>query len=124
MSHIIDTMLAVFMLVLVMLFGTSIVQAQVSISEVKDCKEEIAAELKCSNYNPNVINECIRQAQANRFTITITLYRGNKGTVTYTSANASGAYADVSTAEIKIGYHYSLTCFGESRMHYIRGFTG
>ena len=123
MSHIVDTLLAVAVMVLIMFFGISIAQAQVNISEARSCKEEIIAELENSEYNPAVINECIRQAGENGYTLSVTLYRKGQAKVTYTSADVENtAITDAQAAEVVLGYQYRLTFLGENNMHYIRGF--
>lgn len=123
MSHIVDTLLAVAVMVLIMFFGMSIAQAQVNISEARSCKEEIIAELENGAYNPAVINECIRQAGENGYTLSVTLYRKGQEKVIYTSADIeNAAITDVRAAEVVLGYKYRLTFLGESSVHYIRGF--
>lgn len=122
MAQVVDTLLAVAVMTLLLFFGAGILQAQTDISEARSCKDEIVSELENSGYNPAVINECIRQAKEHGYTLSVTLYRKGKAAVTYTSAVADAAAADVQAAEVVLGYTYRLTGFGENSTHSVRGF--
>lgn len=123
MSQVVDTLLAVAVMVLILFFGMSILQAQTDTSEARSCKDEIVAELENSGYNPAVVNECIRRAKENGYALSVSLYRKGKEKVTYTSADVENtAITDARAAEVVLGYTYRLTFFGEGSMHYVRGF--
>lgn len=69
MSQVVDTLLAVAVMVLILFFGMSILQAQTDTSEARSCKDEIVAELENSGYNPAVVNECIRPGKGKRICV-------------------------------------------------------
>jgi hypothetical protein len=115
--------MAVFVIAFMVLFGTSIVNAQINTGQARSYKNDVIAELENSDYNPIVISDCVRQAEENGYTLSISPYRqtedGNTTTEAVGNENADGK--KIVAADVKLAYQYKLTFLGNSKTHFVRG---
>lgn len=88
--------LMVLMLNLVICIGVS--NASVTTAVAKEFKADVVAEIENSNFNPNVINGCISQAQEAGYELEIT-------SCTYDENN------NIQTAEVVLTYSYYIPLF-------------
>lgn len=96
----------VLMLNLVMCIGVN--NVSVTTAAAKEFKADVVAEIENSNFNPNVINGCIKQAQDAGYELEIT-------SCTYDENN------NIQTAEVVLTYSYHIPLFGMSGTKSTRG---
>lgn len=96
----------ILMLSLVMCIGVS--NASVTTAAAKEFKADVIAEIENSNFNPNVINGCIRQAQEVGYELEIT-------SCTYDENS------NIQTAEVILTYSYHIPLFDISGTKSTRG---
>lgn len=108
MKQIISAFGTLIILMLNIFVCVVIVNASGTVAEVKEFKADVIAEIENSNFNQNVINSCISQAQAAGYELQVT-------NCTYDASN------DIQTAEIILTYKYELPIFGISETKTTRG---
>lgn len=98
--------LIVLMLNIVMCIGVS--NASLATAAAKEFKADVVAEIENSNFNPNVIIGCVRQAQEAGYELEITtcIYDANR---------------NIQMAEVILTYSYSIPLFGISETKTTRG---
>lgn len=108
MKQIIGAFCTVFVLMLNIFICFSVSAESGSVAAVKEYKADIIAEIENSNFNPNVINACIKQAAEQGYTLEITscIYDENN---------------DIQTAEVILSYDYKLPLFGITGTKATRG---
>lgn len=121
MSQILKAFLGMFFIMVLLFLGMGIVSAQMEVSDALDYKSDIVAELENSNYSPQVINACIRQAIANGYSIEVKTFVPGQSAKTYTQPNASDT-TGVVMAEIKLTYSYSIGILNMVTKHQVRGY--
>ena len=62
MEQVIKTYLGIFLMMLLSTVGIGIVAAEAQICQARNFKSDVVVELENSNYNREVINACIKQA--------------------------------------------------------------
>jgi len=108
MKHIISAYTALIVFVLNIFMCITLINATASMAEAKEYKAHVIAEIENSNFNQNVINACITQAQAQGYELSVT-------NCVY------DAYNDIQTAEVVLTYSYRLPLFGISQSKTTRG---
>lgn len=108
MKHIISAFGTLFVLMLNIFICIAVSNASGSAAEAKEFKAAVVAEIENSNFNPNVINSCISQAQAAGYELQITncMYDEN---------------SNIQTAEVILTYSYQIPLFGISETKTTRG---
>lgn len=108
MKHIITayTTLIVFILNVFICIGIS--NAEANMTEAKEYKAQVIAEIENSNFNPNVIEACRNQARTAGYELQITncLYDENY---------------NMQSAEVVLCYMYELPVLGISKIKTTRG---
>lgn len=108
MKHIITAYVTLIIFVLNTLMCTTISNATAAMAEAKEYKAHVIAEIENSNFNENVINACITQAQQAGYELDITscIYDENY---------------DIQTAEVILTYTYKMPLFGVVQTKTTRG---
>lgn len=99
MRGIIEIYGMVFLMMLTMQAGLSVVTAQERAGQAKRYKAETVAEIENSNFNPSVIAACEAGAVQSGYVLVVTPQ-------TYDYAN------DIQTAEVVLTYSYKIPLFG------------
>lgn len=121
MSQVIKSFMGMFFLLALLLLGVGILSAQTDVSDALDYKADIIAELENSNYNAEVINACIRQANENGYSIEIKTFAPGNQTVSYTTPDAADT-TKVVMAEVKLKYVYRIGFLNAVTEHQVRGY--
>lgn len=87
----------------------TVANASGAVTEAKEYKAAVIAEIENSNFNANVIAGCIAQAQTVGYELQVTNY-------TYDVNH------DIRTAEVVLTYKYEMPLFGISETKTTRGF--
>ena len=99
MKHIIGAFGTLVVLMMNIFICISVSNASSSAAEAKEFKAAVVAEIENSNFNRNVINACITQAENAGYSLQVT-------DCTYDRNN------QIQTAEVILTYSYSLPLFG------------
>lgn len=99
MKSVVGAFGTMILLLLNVLMCITISNASVAVAVAKEYKADVVAEIENSNFNPYVIEGCIRQAELAGYNLQITNY-------TYDDMH------DVQTAEVILTYAYELPMFG------------
>lgn len=121
MSQVIKSFMGMFFLLALLLLGVGILSAQTDVSDALDFKSDIIVELENSNYNAEVLNACIQQANENGYSIEIKTYAPGNEVVSYTSPNAADT-TGVVMAEVKLTYLYRIGFLNTVTEHQVRGY--
>ncbi len=121
MSQVLKAFMGMFFLLALLLLGVGILSAQTDVSDALDYKADIIAELENSNYNAEVLNACIRQANENGYSLEITTYAQENRVVSYTAPNAVDT-TEVVMAEVKLTYPYRIGFLNALTEHQVRGY--
>lgn len=108
MRNIIAAFSALLVLMLNLLLCTSVSTSDAAVAAAKEYKADVIAEIENSNFNPNVINACIEQAQAAGYSLEVTGY-------TYDADH------DIRSAEVILTYFYEMPVFGIAKTQTTRG---
>lgn len=108
MKNIIGAFTTVIVLVLSIFICSQLVLASGQTTAAREYKADVIAEIENSDFNPNVIDSCIRQAEDAGYRLKIT---GS----TYDEA------ANIQTAEVILSYEYRLPLFGIEETKTTRG---
>ena len=108
MKHIVSAFGTLFILMLNIFICVSVSNASGMVAEAKEFKADVIAEIENSNFNPNVINGCISQAQAAGYELQITdcVYDANN---------------NIQSAEVILTYSYTIPIFGINDKKTTRG---
>lgn len=121
MSQVVKSFMGMFFILMILLLGAGILSAQVNVANAQDYKADVIAELENSNYSPNVLNGCIRQAVENGYSIKIKTYAPGKTTASYTTPSVVDT-SGVVMAEVKLSYPYRIGFLNSETWHQIRGY--
>ncbi|MGN0342763.1 MAG: hypothetical protein ACI4DO_08210 [Roseburia sp.] len=121
MEQIIKTYLGIFMILLMTVTGIGIVAAEVEVTRAREFKSDVIIELENSDYNVNVLNACMQQAQEIGYDLDITLY-GKDGTAVNYEPGGTIPSQGVNFAEVVLNYSYRTGPFGNFLQHSIRGY--
>jgi len=108
MKHIITAYTILIVFVLNIFICTTVSNATAAMAEAKEYKAHVVAEIENSNFNENVINACITQAQLAGYELSIT------------SCTYDENY-DIQTAEVILKYTYKMPLFGVIHTKTTRG---
>ncbi len=99
MKHIIGAFGTLVVLMMNIFICISVSNASSAAAEAKEFKAAVVAEIENSNFNQNVINACITQAEDAGYSLQVTdcMYDRNN---------------QIQTAEVILTYSYSLPLFG------------
>lgn len=108
MKHVITAYATLIMFLLSVFLCISMTNAAVSMTEAKEFKAQVVAEIENSNFNPFVIDGCIKQAHEAGYELQVTncIYDENN---------------DIQTAEVILIYNYQLPMLGISETRTTRG---
>lgn len=121
MSQVIKAFLGLFFMISLILLGSGILAAQMDVSDALDYKADIIAELENSNFNSDVLNACIRQAQENGYKLEVKTFSEGGASVCYTDPSAVDT-KNVVMAEVKLTYPYRIGFLNAVTEHQVRGF--
>lgn len=108
MEKIIAAFSTLLVLLLVILGSAAVMNTGADVAAAKEYKADVIAEIENSDFNPYVIAECIRQAQAAGYQLSVS-------GLTYDEDN------NIQTAEVILAYSYEIPLFGISKTHETRG---
>lgn len=108
MRHVITTYATLIVFLLMVFLCTTMTGAAVEMTEAKEFKAQVVAEIENSNFNPYVIEACKKQALAAGYELQITTYIYDKR-------------YDMQTAEVVLMYPYHLPMFGVAEIRTTRG---
>lgn len=108
MSQIITTYTMLIMFILNVFLCVSVSNATISMSEAKEFKAHVIAEIENSNFNQNVIDACVNQAKAEGYDLFITKFMYDEN-------------QDIQTAEVVLTYSYKLPILGVENTKTTRG---
>lgn len=108
MKQIIESFTAILFISLFAFASIAIITAVSDTVVAKDYKANIISEIENSNFNDEVINACVSQAQSSGYELQVTK-------TTYDPNN------DINTAEIVLSYKYEIPLFGISVTKTTRG---
>jgi len=108
MRHVITVYASLIVFVLSVFMCVSMMNAASSMTEAKEFKAHVIAEIENSNFNENIINACIQQAELAGYELLVTncMYDENY---------------NIQTAEVVLTYEYNLPLFGISEIKTTRG---
>ncbi len=125
MSQIIKAFTGMFFLLLLVLLGNGIVVAQLESAVAREYKDAVIAEIENSNFNPLVMDACIRQAEAAGYQLKITVYQEGEPALELTTPSESAlppVFAPVKAAEVLVNYEYKIGFLNYSSWRSIRGY--
>lgn len=108
MKQIIEAFSAVILIAVCAFAGIAIITVSSDILAAKEYKADVISEVENSDFNPEVINTCISQAQEAGYGLVI-------NTSTYDADN------NVQTAEVILTYTYKIPLFGIEDTRTTRG---
>lgn len=108
MKHIIEAFSAIIYISMMLFVSIAIITASLEITAAKQYRADVTAELENSNFNQEVIDACIAQADAMGYQLEITGCTFDK-------------YNDINTAEIVLTYKYEIPLLGISVTKTTRG---
>ena len=108
MKHIIGGFGTLFVLVLNIFICIAVSSASGAVAEAKEYKADVIAEIENSNFNPNVISECVNQAQAAGYELQVTACTYDEN-------------SNIQTAEVVLTYSYKISLLGISDTKTTRG---
>ena len=99
MKQIIEGFTAIIFLTLFSFAAIAIINVSSDVAAAKEYKADVIAEIENSNFNDNVINECIAQADAAGYKLQVTksIFDQNN---------------ELQTAEVILSYQYKMPLFG------------
>lgn len=108
MKLVVEAYTTLLILMLNIFICIAVSNASASVAEAKEYKADVVAEIENSNFNPNVIANCIVQAEEAGYELQITncIFDDNN---------------DIQTAEIILSYTYQIPLFGISETKTTRG---
>lgn len=121
MEQIIKTYLGLFMILLMTVTGIGIVAAEMEVTRAREFKSDVIVELENSDYNVNVLDACMDQAEEIGYDLAVTLY-GEDGTAVDYEPGAALPEGGVRFAEVVLQYSYRTGPFGNLLQNSIRGF--
>lgn len=108
MKQIIGVFGTLFILMINIFICIAVSNVSSSVAAAKEFKADVISEIENSNFNPNVINACISQAEAAGYELQIT-------SCVYDENN------NIQTAEVILTYAYHMPLFGISETKTTRG---
>lgn len=108
MKIIIEIYSIFLMLLLTMAAGISVTAAQEQVAQAKQFQLESVAEIENSNFNPAVVDACVRGAAESGYGLSVT-------------PKTYDVYNDISTAEVVLTYAYNVPLFGIEETRSVRG---
>lgn len=108
MKHMIGAFGTLIILVINILICIAVITVSGYVAEAKEYKAAVVAEIENSNFNPNVIDSCIRQA-------------GERGYHLQVQSSIYDADYDIRTAEVILSYTYRMPLFGIEETKTTRG---
>lgn len=108
MKHIISAFGVLFALVLALFMCASVASESGQVAAAKEYKADVIAQIENSNFNPNVIADCIRQASDAGYQLEV-------NSCTYDENS------DIQTAEVILTYQCEMPLFGISESKTTRG---
>lgn len=108
MKHIISVFTSLFILVVNIIAVTAMITLSGDVAAAKEYKADVIAEIENSNFNSNVIDSCIVQAEQVGYTLQIT-------NSTYDELH------NMQTAEVILSYTYKIPLFGIVETKMTRG---
>lgn len=103
MDIIYKLVITVLLVVSVAISGSSIVAAEMDVNSANNYFDDLASVISESNYNQNVIDDCVAEASANGYTLTVNIIGSpSTGTKMY--------------AEMELEYKYEIPLFGVSEV--------
>lgn len=108
MKHIIGAYSILLVLVLNIFICIAVITVNAEVAAAKEYKAAVVAEIENSDFNPNVISECIAQAGAAGYQLQI-------------SECAYDGENNIRTAEVILSYTYQIPLLGISETKNTRG---
>lgn len=99
MKHIVGTFSILIMMIFNIFLCISVINASGAVAEAKEFKADVIAEIENSNFNKNIIDACILQAESLGYRLQIT-------NCTYDTQSA------IQTAEVILSYKYEIPFLG------------
>lgn len=128
MSQIVKGFLGIFFIVLLAVSGLSISVSMLNASNAKTFKANMITEIENSNFNYDVINDCVSQGEELGYEIQLKIFTedietGERKTESITgssvsSENTKGAYM----TEVLVTYVNRMNIFGIEDTHQLRGY--
>lgn len=106
MGQIIKAFLGIFFLMMLMLLGCGIVQAQMSSVYARDYKAAVMAEISDSGCNQKVIDGCIEQAKRDGYELNVSVWERDEGRI----------------AEVTLEYEYRILFLNYTNRYKLRGY--
>lgn len=122
MEQVIKTYLGIFLMMLLSTVGIGIVAAEAQICQARNFKSDVVVELENSNYNREVINACIKQADELGYQLQVNLYEDSGAVTVCENGNVPPVEKEVTMAEVILHYAYRMGPFHSKTEHSIRGF--
>jgi hypothetical protein len=122
MEQVIKTYLGIFLMMLLSTVGIGIVAAEAQICQARNFKSDVVVELENSNYNREVINACIKQADELGYQLQVNLYEDSGAVTVCENGNVPPVEKEVAMAEVILHYAYRMGPFHSKTEHSIRGF--
>lgn len=119
MSQIVKSFLGVMFIITLTVFGIGITSGMISMNGAKQTVNNVAAEIGNSNFNVEVINTAINNANSKYNGtgegISITLYNEGMAPVTHTAGDVTDEeVTDATTAKVTLKYKYQIIKMGGS----------
>lgn len=108
MKHIVGAFCTLMVFMLNCLLCISVMRVSGEITEAKEFKADVIAEIENSNFNSNVVDACVRQAQSLGYQLQVT-------NCTYDERNK------INTAEVILVYQYEIPFLGIFKESTTRG---
>ena len=108
MKHVITAYATLIVFLLMVFMCVTMTRASVAMTEAKEFKAQVVAEIENSNFNPYVIEGCKRQAKEAGYELQVTTYMYDER-------------YNLQTAEVILMYPYQLPVFGISEIRTTRG---
>lgn len=122
MEQVIKTYLGIFLMMVLATVGIGIVAAEAQICKARNFKSDVVVELENSDYNREVLNACMKQAEESGYRLQITLYEDTGEVILCENGNVPFWENEVTMAEVILHYAYQMGPFHGKMEHSIRGF--
>lgn len=108
MKYIIEVFGVMVVLAFNLFLCIGVIGVSADVAAAKEYKADVIAEIENSNFNPNVIEGCIRQAELQGYELTI-------------SASCYDPWSDSQIAEVELTYTYEIPLLKLSQQRVTRG---
>ncbi|SDB15362.1 hypothetical protein [Eubacterium oxidoreducens] len=122
MKEVFDVYVGFLFIILVSITSMSVITAGVEVREADAYCSAVVEELENSDFNKDVLNACLSQAEENGYEMTIITSDNAGNQNTYTNESGATSTDGVTFAEVVLEYDFSINFLNADSSHTMRGF--